>query len=350
MVQRYVIRNANTQDLAKLETVATVPGMYNLPSQKDRLKILLDRTQGSFEGRIKDPFERAYVFVMEDLEKDILVGTSQVIAQHGTAKNPHIYMERLVEEYYSASIDTLCRQETLHLGFEHDGPTELGGLVISEAYRKVPEKLGRQLSYVRLMFIGMFKKLFRKQLIAEMLPPICANGRNAFWDSIAGCFIPLSYDEADELTRKDKEFVKTLMPRGPFYVGLLSEKGRQSIGAVAPGARAAYKLLVSLGFKERGKVDPFDGGPYLEASLEDVELIQNVAPWTLLPIEGNVAPQGPSQLAMWTTLHSPFASGASFKAIQSGFWAGPRTNTAWVSADVIETLGVTDVWGLVFAG
>jgi len=350
VVQQYLIRSATTEDIVGLDALANVPGMYNLPSQRERLKVLLERSQGSFDGSIEHPLERSYVFVLEDLEKGALIGTSQVIAQHGSKTNPHIFMERFTEEYYSASIDTFCSHEALRLGFEHHGPTELGGLVLNEGYRHVPEKLGRQLSYVRFMLIAMFKQLFSDRLIAEMLPPMGPDERNVFWESIAGRFIPLSYHEADALTRKDKEFVKTLLPRGPFYIGLLSQSAREAIGAVAPGAKAAYKLLVSLGFKDQGKIDPFDGGPYLEANTSDITMLQHVLPWTLSPLDEGKKQQGQKQTAIWAAVENAFSPKATFRAAQSSFWAGPKPNTALVEPAVIELLGTTEVTGLVLEG
>ena len=50
-------------------------------------------------------FQREYLFVLEEARTGAVIGTSMVIAQHGTYDAPHIYYEVSEREHYSATID-----------------------------------------------------------------------------------------------------------------------------------------------------------------------------------------------------------------------------------------------------
>ena len=83
----FVIRDANPDDLVSLKRLAGVLNTVNLPDDTAALKSILDTSTRSFSGRIKAPFEREYLFVMEELSSGRLVGTSQIIAQSFSVKS-----------------------------------------------------------------------------------------------------------------------------------------------------------------------------------------------------------------------------------------------------------------------
>src|SRR4029077_14364094 len=99
--------------------------------------------------------------VLEDARHRSIIGTSMVIAQHGTLSAPHIYFQVTDAEHYSASIDRHFKHKVLSIGYNADGPTEIGGLVVAPPHRSGQEKPGKQLSYVRFLFIAMHRRLFR---------------------------------------------------------------------------------------------------------------------------------------------------------------------------------------------
>jgi arginine N-succinyltransferase len=53
-----------------------------------------------------------------------------IIAQHGTYEAPHIYFQVTESEHYSASLDKHFRHKVLSIGYNYEGPTEIGGLVV----------------------------------------------------------------------------------------------------------------------------------------------------------------------------------------------------------------------------
>lgn len=266
----FVIRDACSADLKGVARLAAVLDTVNLPNDAAALKELIDLSERSFKKRIKDPFGREYLFVMEDLESKKIVGTSQIIAQHGTRESPHIYFDVLDEERYSQTTDKLFRHKVLRIGFDYDGPTEIGGLVLDPAYRKAPNKLGKQLSFVRFAFMGMNRADFRDRVLAELLPPLGEGGRSVLWEALGRRFTDMSYGEADRISKTNKEFIQNLFPSGMIYASLFEPEAQEVIGKVGPQTEGVRKMLMGVGFKPLGRIDPFDGGPHFEARTEDI--------------------------------------------------------------------------------
>ena len=91
----YVIRDARPADLNGLLRLAAILNTVNLPNDRAALEGLLELSARSFAGRLRNPLRREYLFVMEETATGVLVGTSQVIAQHGTREEPHIFFDVL---------------------------------------------------------------------------------------------------------------------------------------------------------------------------------------------------------------------------------------------------------------
>ena len=127
-------------------------------------------------GSCETPFEREYLFVLENTTSEAVVGTSLVIAQHGTKEAPHTYYEVSEREHVLGQLDRHFRHKVLSIAYNYAGPTEIGGLVVDPPYRSGPEKPGKQLSYVRFLFLAMHRALFRERVLAELMPPSCPTG------------------------------------------------------------------------------------------------------------------------------------------------------------------------------
>jgi arginine N-succinyltransferase len=197
-----------------------------------------------------------------------------IIAQHGTREAPHIYFQVSDAEHYSATIDRHFKHQVLSIGFNYDGPTEIGGLVVDPPYRSGPEKPGKQLSYARFLFIAMHQRLFRTRILAELMPPLMKDGRSLLWESIGKKFTGLDYREADKLSRGNKEFIKELFPSTDFYVSLFPTRAQRLIGQVGEETRGVQRMLERIGFKYVSHIDPFDGGPHYEADVRDITLVR----------------------------------------------------------------------------
>ena len=94
------------------------------------------------------------------------------------------------------------------------------------------------------------------------------------WDHLGRRFINLSYLEADAFSRTSKEFITSLFPKDEIYASLLPPEARRLIGRVAPAAVPAMRMLERQGFSHCDEVDPFDGGPYIEADRDEIPLVR----------------------------------------------------------------------------
>lgn len=255
------IRPAEFQDLEELLRLAgslSARGFLTLPSGRKELENLILRSEESFGGKLKSPDEGRYLFALEDANCGKVAGSSLIIACHGTAESPHIYFEVNPE------------RRTLQLRWDHEGRTELGGLILDPGYRGRPEKLGKRLSFVRLLYIGRHRDRFRPQLIAELLPPFTPDGKSPLWEALGRQLTGLDYREADERSRKDKRFVAEKFPREEIPIDSLPADARMAIGQAGPETLPVARILEEAGFRYLNQVDPFDGGPHFGAGTDEV--------------------------------------------------------------------------------
>src|SRR5262249_55413899 len=59
----YVIRDVQRSDLPGLKKLASELDTVNLPNDEKELSSIVEKSARSFDGRIRDPFEREYLFV-----------------------------------------------------------------------------------------------------------------------------------------------------------------------------------------------------------------------------------------------------------------------------------------------
>ena len=268
----FEIRGAVPADEDQLLDVAHYLNTVNLPADRDEIRGILELSQKSFSGAVKDPRRREYVFVLADLKRQRVVGTSMIVGQLGRRDAPYIYVDVFEEERYSATLDKHFRHVVLKIGYSYNGPTEIGGLIVSPEYRKMPERLGVMISYVRFLFIKMHREWFRDELLAELLPPLEPDGTSYLWDALGRKFTDMTYAEADRLSKKNKEFIKGLFPEGAIYASLLPPQAQDVIGKVGAQTKGVEKMLRRIGFRYAERVDPFDGGPHFTASTDEVAL------------------------------------------------------------------------------
>jgi arginine N-succinyltransferase len=271
---RFEIRGATPSDEEPLLTLARELNTVNLPNDRPHIRRLLAHAEKSFAGELA-PKLRKYVFILGDRETNRAAGTSMIVAQLGRRGAPYIYFDVNSEEKYAGSVDKHFHHTLLRIGFSYDGPTEVGGLVVAPEYRRVPERLGILISYVRFLFIATRRHLFRDELLAELLPPLEPDGTSHLWEAIGRRFTDMSYAEADLLSSENKDFIRDLFPRDPIYVTLLDPAARSVIGQVGAKTRGVEKMLRRIGFDYCARVDPFDGGPHFTARAEDVSLIRD---------------------------------------------------------------------------
>ncbi len=269
----FVLRSVSPNDLNDLYELSGKVLFINLPHDKAIIQRKINRSIECFKNPSKDLSENYYFFVLEDLTKNKVIGVSMIHAQHGTEKEPHFFLRVANEHKYSQTINTGFVHGTLRLGLDTNGPTEIGGLVVSPDYRGNNQKLGKQISFIRFLYMAMNKARFKEQIHSELMPPLDSEGNSPLWEAIGRRFMNMNYDEADVLSRSNKEFILSLYPSDNIYMTLLPYEARNAIGKVGNDTLPVKNMLEKIGFQYTNEVDPFDGGPHYRCRLTDIKPI-----------------------------------------------------------------------------
>jgi arginine N-succinyltransferase len=278
----FLIRPAVLDDLGILLKLARTVHFVNLPPDKDIIASKVIRSRKSFEGDFDDnERERTYMFCMEDTETGNVIGTSMIVCCISWPGHPHTYLRVRRRELFSDDLQSGQVHLTLEFETDETGPSELGGLILAPGYRGHPDKLGKTMSMVRLHYMGLHPGRFKERVLAEMMGRISPDNRNLLWDYLGRRFINLSYKEADLFCQRSKEFMTSLFPPGEIYASLLPPEARNLIAKVGDETRPARAMLEKQSFRYEGSIDPFDGGPYLEADRDSVPLIRATGRFSL---------------------------------------------------------------------
>jgi arginine N-succinyltransferase len=330
------IRQSSRDDVEQVLAVAEHLDTVNLPADRSHIEQILERSEKSFAEDVP-PHEREFLFVLEDLAAKKIIGTSMIYAQHGTRRAPHIFFRVENDERYSVTLDKHFVHQTLRIGYNYDGPTEIGGLILLPEYRRNVEGLGKALSYVRFLFIRMHRAWFRERVLSELLPPLEPDGTSKLWKAVGKKFTGLTYQEADLLSKDNKEFIHALFPDDPIHIELLPDEVRAVIGQVGEETKAVEKMLRRIGFDYAGQIDPFDGGPHFTAKTDDIVVVRDAKE---LPVRSG------AEGGKWAVLAVELPGGKPrFRAISAR--VTEVSGAIELSADAVKRLGVEDgqkVW------
>lgn len=270
-----VIRPIRQDDLKSLYRLAekTGVGFTSLVADEEILQRKINKATESFaKETIQKPTDEDYLMVLEDTETGDIVGTTGLLAAVG-----------LDEPFYSYHLGTITHSSrelgvhnimpTLILNNDFTGFSEVCTLFLEENYRH--SKNGQLLSKSRFMFLAQFPERFTEKIFAEMRGVCDDNGVSPLWESLGRHFFSIDFDRADELTSLgSKQFIAELMPNNPVYVNLLTKEAREVLGQVHKNTVPARRLLEQEGFRYENYVDIFDGGPTLEARVQDIRAVR----------------------------------------------------------------------------
>ena len=271
-----VIRPIQKDDLAELYHLAELTGVGFTSLVADE-SILSRKIQASLDAfskeDIEQPDEESYLFVLEDTEHKKVVGTCGLLSTVG-----------LDEPFYSYHLGTITHSSrelgvhnmhpTLVLNNDYTGFSEVCTLFLEEDYRH--SRNGQLLSKSRFMFLAQFPERFTEKIFAEMRGVCDENGVSPLWESLGRQFFSIDFERADELTAHgNKQFIAELMPNNPVYVNLLPQEARDVLGKVHKNTEPARRLLEQEGFRFENYVDIFDGGPTLEARIQDLRAVRD---------------------------------------------------------------------------
>jgi len=272
----FLLRSVNSSDVNDLYELSGMVSFINLPHDLETIQKMVKASLKTFTSPSKDKFKNYYIFVLEDLEKSKVIGASMIHGQHGTDEEPHYFLKVGQENKYSETINTGFIHGTLKLDYECNGYTEIGGLVISPSYRNHKDRLGKQISFIRFLYLGLYANQFTPVIHSELMPPLDKEGNSPLWEAIGRRFMNMDYQEADKLSRNNKEFILSLFPSEMIYTTLLPVEARDSVGKVGDGTKPVKKMLEAIGFQYTKDVDPFDGGPHYRAKLKDIKPVREM--------------------------------------------------------------------------
>lgn len=269
------IRPISDSDLDELQSLAreTGVGFTSLPDNREFLAEKIASATRSFtEATPVD--QRLYFFVLEDEEQGKLAGCCAIDGQVGR-EVPFYHYRVGTLAHSSKQLDLHRTIDTLFLSSDHTGDAEVASLFLRPQYRgddRRQERNGAMLSMMRWLFMAEFRDRFPDKVLAEMRGRFDENGRSAFWECLGSHFFPMDFNEADRLTGMgQKSFIGELMPKFPIYTPFLSEEARACIGQVHDQTRPALAMLKKQGLRWEGYIDIFDGGPTVEAYIDDVK-------------------------------------------------------------------------------
>lgn len=329
---QFVVRRAMASDLPTLHKLSKMVHFINLPPDQEIIADKIRNSRKSFlraardaktvhkpkresnTGGISEKTALAdiFMFVIEECNNEGCIGTSQVISQMGGPGHPNVCFKLETREKYAEDLKFGAKHTIAKVYLDESGPTELGGLIMQPSFRGHKLKLGRFVALVRFHFIGLHRKMFRPTILAEMMAPITAKGESLVWDTLGRRFIPLSYDEADRFCQYSRAFMTDLLPEGDIHLSLIPPQARAQIGEVGPDTLPARRMLERLGFRYDGFVDPFDGGPYLTANTDEIELVRNTF---RAPFGPSIRHDQTNQVGIVSVLNSD----GDFRAVQCAF-------------------------------
>jgi len=269
----FIIRPVKIEDLDQIISLASEAktGLTTLPCDRKILTHRVERSIESFQKDVKKPEGEIYFFVIEDVEKQKVLGTCSVISKVGG-----------FEPFYSYEIKTAVHESTLlkvkkeiqylQLLRNHSGPSEIGTLFLHPDARLKGN--GRLLSLSRFLFMAQYRQRFEKEVIAELRGVFDEQGESPFWNAVCKHFFVIDYKKADLMGMEDKSFIEELIPRHPIYIPLLPQEAQDVIGEVHKNTRPALLLLIQEGFEMINQVDIFEAGPVVSANLDDVRAVK----------------------------------------------------------------------------
>ncbi|MCF4994809.1 arginine N-succinyltransferase [Pseudomonas syringae] len=270
-----VLRPVEPTDLLQLQQLArdSLVGVTSLPDDSEHLREKIADSCASFKSAASANESRPenYFFVLEDLERQRLVGCSEILATAGFDEPFYSLRNR---QFTSASRELNIEHGVPALSLCHDlsGHTLLRGFHLDAALTRSP--FAELLSRARLLFIAAHGQRFAEAVITEIVGYSDENGHSPFWDALGKHFFDLPYAEAERLCGlQSRTFLAELMPQYPIYVPMLPQEAQDCIGRIHPDGQEAFDILEREGFETNSYIDLFDAGPTLYARTANIRSI-----------------------------------------------------------------------------
>ncbi len=272
---QFVLRPCAPDDLPAIERIAAAStfGINSLPPDRGLLSARIERSLHAFQTQDDASGEESYLFVLEDLARGTVIGTSGIAASAGFHDRFYSYRNEFAV-HTSEPLNESNRIHTLHLCHDLTGYTLLTSFYIEPDYADTvaPQLLSRG----RLLFIREFAARFADRIAAET-PGLCDSlGHSPFWDAVGRRFFNMDYPQAERLAGgRSKSFIAELLPHSPIYVPLLPEDAQWAIGQLHLDGELPFSILLDEGFDADTYIDVFDGGPTVEARVAMLRTVRH---------------------------------------------------------------------------
>ncbi len=313
----YRVRPARGEDFDAIYKLAklTGGGFTNLPADKGTLVAKLARSEVAFSSDTESPDGDLFVFVLENAETGAVRGTCQIFSHIGREHPFYSYrISKLTQT--SPELRRTFRTEMLTLCTDFNDCSEVGGLFLHPEERTSGLGLGLLLARSRYLFIRRNRERFADTVVAELRGVIDADGGSPFWDSIAGRFFGMSFQEADAFNgAHGTQFIADLMPKTPIYTAMLSSEALAVLRKPHPSGEGAMRMLEREGFSGKDYVDIFDGGPTMSADTDQIRAVRDARE---LIFAGTGAGAGGERMLAAGGRRADFAAGYVHVAIPDG--------------------------------
>jgi arginine N-succinyltransferase len=271
----FLVRSVEISDQSSLYNLARNETLLSLPPDADAITGLIQKSTESFstETPLKDA---QYVFVLENLENNEIIGESMVYATYGCPEHPYYYFNILERTYTDPDLKKSVTHQVLQMEADTEPFSMTGGLVLDRRYRGHPDKLGTVIALTRFMYMGMFPSRFQERVISEVAEPLDETGREPFWEAVGKKLTGLTFEEYISCIRqKNMSFIEKLFPKSDIFCCLLSPELWPSKNRVRKDVgQFACHIIEKIGFEYLNKAH-LNGGPIYGVRLSDISIVRN---------------------------------------------------------------------------
>jgi arginine N-succinyltransferase len=245
-------------------------GMTSMPKNQKALMDRIEESEKAFGKKIQVPIEENYLFVLEDLETEVIGGTCGIVAKTGV-KSPLSFYQIEQKEKHKRTDNTFKNVPTFHAVHHDHYWSEICSLYLAPQFRH--SGLGRLLSLSRFLFVAAFPERFDSKFFAEMRGYVDKNNSSPFWKGIGQNFIDISFETVMHLKNEGTFDLSNAIPEHPIYIELLPDFVQEMIGNTHEETKPALKMLTDEGFKISNEFDIIDGGPKIEANTNKIRTV-----------------------------------------------------------------------------
>jgi arginine N-succinyltransferase len=331
----FIIRAARPDDVQQIYEMAkrTGGGFTNLPPDKKALSAKLEKSAAAFARDDDEVADDLFVFVLENTATGEVRGTCQIFARVGQKWPFYSYRIGALTQH-SEELGRTFRADILNLSTDLEGASEVGGLFLHPGERA--GGLGMLIARSRYLFIRNHRARFGDRTLAELRGVIDEAGGSPFWDSVAGRFFGMSFQDADEFNGKfGNQFIADLMPKHPVYIAMLGDHAKNVIGVPHVSGRAAMRMLEEEGFAWENYVDIFDGGPTMTVRTDQIRSVRDAKDAEIMAIDDTLGDHKDGEKMLIT--HGRLGD---FKATYG--WVKPQAGGIAIDPVSVNALGLSE--------